>query len=105
MRMVVAWGVSAALGFAWYRRAGVGVISAKKLGKDYFLFAGEAYFGSLCFLYGLGHSELVVGTTLSSLAPIISAPAAVIMGLERWSWRRMGGVFGVVAGIVLLLGG
>jgi len=105
MRMVVAWAISAGLGFAWYRRRGVRFISLRELGRDGWLFAGEAFLGSYLFLYGLGHSDLVVGTTLSSLAPVISAPAAVIMGLERWSWRRMLGVAGVVTGIVLLVSG
>lgn len=67
------------------------------------LFALEGFGGSLFFLYGLSRSPLVIGTTLSSLAPAISMPVAVALGSERFSWTRALGVFGVILGVWLLV--
>src|SRR5581483_8845738 len=49
----------------------------------------DAIFGSVFFVYGLSHSDLAVGATLSSLAPLISVPIAVVMGEEKWSLPRL----------------
>lgn len=68
------------------------------------LFVLEAFGGSYLYLYGLSHSSLALGSTLSSLAPVISVPAALAFGLERFSLYRTLGVCVVVFGIWCLLG-
>ena len=69
------------------------------------LFACEAFGGSLFFLYGLSRSPLVIGTTLSSLAPVLSMPVACALGWERFSGKRALGVLFVILGVWLLVGG
>jgi drug/metabolite transporter (DMT)-like permease len=63
----------------------------------------DAVFGSVFFVYGLSHSDLAVGATLSSLAPLISVPIAVLAGEEKWSPPRLLAVATTVGGIVLLM--
>jgi drug/metabolite transporter (DMT)-like permease len=69
------------------------------------LFVFEAFGGSYFFLYGLSHSPLAIGSTLASLAPVISVPVALALGLESFSWRRTAAVITVVFGLFLLVGG
>lgn len=64
----------------------------------------DAIFGSLFYVYGLSHSDLAVGATLSSLAPLISVPFAVLSGEEAWSGQRLLAVSTTVSGVVLLVG-
>jgi drug/metabolite transporter (DMT)-like permease len=63
----------------------------------------EAGIGSSLFVYGLAHSDLAVGATLSSLAPLMSVPFALIYGEERWSLSRFAAVLITVAGVILLV--
>jgi drug/metabolite transporter (DMT)-like permease len=63
------------------------------------LFVIEAFGGSLFFMYGMAHASLPVASTLSSLAPVISVPVALVLRLERFSWIRTLGVCLVVMGI------
>ena len=63
----------------------------------------DALLGSILFVYGLGHTDLAVGASLSSLAPLLSVPIAIALGEERWSPPRLGAITATVAGIVLLL--
>ena len=67
------------------------------------VFALEAFGGSYLFLVGLTRSSLALGATLSSLAPVLSVPISVGMGLERLSWKKVAGVSLTVAGIAALL--
>lgn len=67
------------------------------------LFALEGFGGAAFFVYGMSHSPLAIGATLSSLAPVISVPIAITVGRERFSWLRTAGVCIVVTGIWLLL--
>jgi drug/metabolite transporter (DMT)-like permease len=63
----------------------------------------EACIGSSLFVYALAHTDLAVGATLTSLAPLISVPLAILLGEERWSAPRTAAVAGTVAGVVLLV--
>jgi drug/metabolite transporter (DMT)-like permease len=62
----------------------------------------EAFFGSYFFMYGLTHTSLVLGNTLSALAPVLSVPVSVALKLERFSWIRTLAVVTVVVGLSLL---
>lgn len=64
----------------------------------------DAVFGSLFYVYGLSHTDLAVGATLSALAPLISVPVAIVLGEERWSAPRFLAVLATVGGVVLLVG-
>ena len=72
--------------------------------KSLLLFVFEAFGGSLLFIYGLSHSPLAIGSTLSSLAPVLSVPVAWALGLERFSFFRTIGVIVVVVGLWFLVG-
>jgi drug/metabolite transporter (DMT)-like permease len=63
----------------------------------------EAGLGSSLFVYGLAHSDLAVGATLSSLAPLMSVPFALLYGEERWSPSRFVAVMVTVAGVIVLV--
>jgi drug/metabolite transporter (DMT)-like permease len=65
----------------------------------------EACVGSSLFVYGLSHTDLAVGATLSSLAPLMSVPFALFYREERWSLSRFVAVAATVAGIVILVAG
>jgi drug/metabolite transporter (DMT)-like permease len=79
------------------------LLPSKVLKKSLPLFAFEAFGGSACFMYGLAHSPLAVGSTLSSLAPVLAVPIAWMMGLEKLSLSRTLGVCVVVLGVWLLV--
>ncbi|HVU05206.1 MAG TPA: DMT family transporter [Polyangiaceae bacterium] len=63
----------------------------------------DAVVGSSCYVYGLSHTDLAVGATLSALAPVISAPVAIHAGEERWNARRFAAVMLTVAGVSVLV--
>ena len=63
----------------------------------------DAVIGSVCYVYGLSHTDLAVGATLTSLAPPISVPVGLAVGEETWSVPRFGAVVTTVAGVVLLV--
>jgi drug/metabolite transporter (DMT)-like permease len=65
----------------------------------------EACVGSSLFVYGLAHTDLAVGATLSSLAPLMSVPFALFYREERWSPPRFAAVTATVAGVVILIVG
>jgi drug/metabolite transporter (DMT)-like permease len=65
----------------------------------------EACVGASLFVYGLTHTDLAVGATLSSLAPLMSVPFALFYREERWSAPRFGAVAVTVAGIIVLIAG
>lgn len=66
-------------------------------------FALETGAGTFFYTYGLSHSPLAVGAALSSLAPVLAIPVALVMRTERFSARKSAGIVLVVAGVVLLL--
>jgi drug/metabolite transporter (DMT)-like permease len=63
----------------------------------------DAVLGSMCFVYGLASTDLAVGATLTSLAPLISVPIAIALGEERWSGPRFAAVAATVGGVILLV--
>ena len=65
----------------------------------------EACVGASLFVYGLAHTDLAVGATLSSLAPLLSVPFALVYREERWSPPRFVAVTATVAGVVILVVG
>ena len=65
----------------------------------------EACIGASLFVYGLAHTDLAVGATLSSLAPLMSVPFALLYQEERWSTPRFGAVAATVVGVVVLIVG
>jgi drug/metabolite transporter (DMT)-like permease len=67
------------------------------------LIAFEAFLGSATYLYGLSHSDVAIGATLTSLAPVLSVPLAVALKWEKFSLRKTLGVCVVVLGVTLLL--
>lgn len=103
IRMSIALGLS----FALSRLMAPGrpiLLGRRVLVRSAWLFAFEGFGGSVCYLYGLAHSPLVVGSTLTSLAPVISVPIAWALGLEKPSLPRTLGVLTVVLGLWLLVG-
>jgi drug/metabolite transporter (DMT)-like permease len=62
----------------------------------------DCLFGSFFFVYGLRATDLAVGATLTSLAPLLALPIALWLGLERASPPKLAAVVTTVAGIALL---
>jgi drug/metabolite transporter (DMT)-like permease len=65
----------------------------------------EACVGSSLFVYGLAHTDLAVGATLTSLAPLMAVPFALFYREERWSPTRFCAVAATVAGVIVLVAG
>jgi uncharacterized membrane protein len=72
--------------------------------RSLWVFVLEAFGGSYLYMYGLSHSPLAVGSTLASLAPVLSVPVALVLKLEKFSVFRTLGVLLVMFGIWLLIG-
>jgi drug/metabolite transporter (DMT)-like permease len=72
--------------------------------KNLWLFIVEGFIGGNFFMYGMGHSPLALGTTLASLAPVLSVPVTVALGIEKFSMVKTLGICTVVLGIWLLVG-
>ena len=103
IRMGLALGCNVLMG-RLFARGRPPALPLRELRRWWWAFLIEAYLGSSVFMYGLAHTSLAAGSTLSSLAPVVSVPVAVAMGLERFSWRRAGGVVAVLLGLRLLMG-
>ncbi len=108
IRMSAALLICGLLGLISQKRAGAPGwrpgLSLSDIGRNGWVFPVEAFGGSLFFAYGLANSPLVVGATLSSLAPILSVPLAWVAGDEKFSLKRGLGVALVTLGLTLLLG-
>ncbi len=75
-----------------------------KFTKKYFwVFFIEGFGGTFFFLYGMSHAPLAIGAALSSLAPVLVVPVALVMRTERFSLRKALFISLVVAGVCLLL--
>lgn len=68
------------------------------------VFLLESVGGTALFVVGLTRSPLAVAAALTSLAPVLSVPFAVVLGGERVGGRALLGIVVVTAGIVLLVG-
>ncbi len=67
------------------------------------VFLLESVGGTALFVVGLTHAPLAVAAALTSLAPVLSVPFAVLIGKERIGGRVLLGIVVVTAGIVLLV--
>jgi drug/metabolite transporter (DMT)-like permease len=106
IRMLLALILCGALG--WWRegRRSLGWrpwLQGSSLRSRFWVFPMEAFGGALFFAYGLTHSPLVLASTLSSLAPVLSVPLAWWNGTENVSFPRVLGVLVVTGGLYLLL--
>lgn len=59
--------------------------------------------GSVCYTYGIVHSDLALGATLSSLSPLVSLPIGALSGTERVTPAKVLAVTVTVAGVILLV--
>jgi DME family drug/metabolite transporter len=59
--------------------------------------------GSICFVYGIAHTDLALGATLSSLSPLVALPFAVALGSERITASRALAVCLTLSGVLLLV--
>jgi drug/metabolite transporter (DMT)-like permease len=59
--------------------------------------------GSIAFVYGITHTDLALGATLSSLSPLVALPIAAALGSERVTFGKAAAVTVTVAGVVLLV--
>lgn len=59
--------------------------------------------GSIAFAYGITHTDLALGATLSSLSPLVAMPIAAAMGTERLTLGKVIAVSITVGGVVLLV--
>lgn len=73
--------------------------------KNFPVFIFEGFGGAFFFVYGLTHAPLAVASTLSSLAPAISVPLAVMLGREKVTLLKAIGVLVVVVGVGWLMVG
>jgi drug/metabolite transporter (DMT)-like permease len=105
---------SVRMAMALFLSAGFGLLLAPKkplllpkaeIMRSSGIFVLESFIGSGLFIYGLAHSSLAVGSTLSSLAPVVSVPVALAMGIERFAIARVVGIVTVVCGLILLVAG
>lgn len=66
-------------------------------------FVTEACAGTFFYVYGLTHSSIAIGTTLTSLAPILSVPVAVALHWEKFSLAKLLGIVAGTVGVVMLV--
>jgi drug/metabolite transporter (DMT)-like permease len=59
--------------------------------------------GSVAFTYGITHTDLALGATLSSLSPLVALPIAAALGSERVTLGKIVAVSITVGGVVLLV--
>jgi drug/metabolite transporter (DMT)-like permease len=59
--------------------------------------------GSICYTYGITHTDLALGATLSSLSPLVALPIAAANRTEQLTLAKIVSVVVTVAGVVLLL--
>ncbi len=103
IRMIMALILSAGFGRLIAPQSSI-LLPKRQMVHSLWLFVLEAFAGSFFYVYGMSHSPLVLGSTLASLSPVLSVPAAFILGLEKFSILRTLGVILAVVGVWLLLG-
>ena len=79
------------------------LVPAREVRRAWPYFLLESVGGTALFVVGLTHSPLAVAAALTSLAPVLSVPFAVVIGRERLGGRVVAGIAVVTAGIVLLV--
>ena len=80
------------------------LVPAREMRHAWPVFLLESIGGTALFVIGLTRSPLAVAAALTSLAPVLSVPFAVVVGRERVGARALAGIVLVTAGIVLLVG-
>jgi drug/metabolite transporter (DMT)-like permease len=103
IRMIMALILSATFGRIFAAKSPI-LLPKRQFYQSLWVFVLEAFGGSYFYIYGLSHSPLALGSTLASLAPVISVPVALVLGLEKFSIFRTLGVILAVLGIWFLLG-
>ncbi|MBC7692165.1 MAG: DMT family transporter [Methylotenera sp.] len=104
LRMILAMSVSLFLSVIMTRKSKI-FLPWSALKKSLWIFIAEPVFGSFLFMYGLANSPMIIGSTLTSLAPVLSVPVAWALGLEKVSFLRTLGVAMGVTGLWLLMSG
>ena len=79
------------------------LVPAVEVRRSWPFFLLESVGGTALFVVGLTRSPLAVAAALTSLAPVLSVPFAVLIGRERLGARVVAGIAVVTAGIVLLV--
>ncbi len=105
IRFLIAWPILAATSALTTRPAKDDAVARGAYRALVPVALAEACVGSTLFVYGLAHTDLAVGATLSSLAPLMSVPFALLYHEERWSPPRFAAVTATVAGVVILIVG
>lgn len=67
------------------------------------IFIFEAFGGGFLYIYGMTHSSITVGSTLTSLSPVFAVPIAVFLGWEKFSLLKTLAILVVVLGGVLMV--
>ena len=103
LRLSIALFLCPLIGIAMHGTRSFKLIPAREFLPILPVFAVEAIAGPFFYVYGLSHSHLAIGAALTSLAPVISVPFALLLGHEKFSWAKTLGVTAVVAGIWVML--
>lgn len=86
------------------RRGSLSRVSPRVLLRELWLpLLLDAGLGSALFVYGIAHSDLALGATLSSLSPLVALGAAFVLGSERVTWGKLISVCLTLAGVFLLV--
>jgi drug/metabolite transporter (DMT)-like permease len=105
----------APLSFAWLRVAGTAIALSFLTGRDR-LPAGEGWRMTLfaltgvvlnqsLFLAGLAYTTVAVAAILITTIPVFTLAVAVVLGRDRLSTHRLGGIVVAGAGALLVVGG
>lgn len=78
-------------------------IPFRELKKYGWAFLMESFAGTIFFVYGIKNSPVAVGAILVSLAPVLSLPVGIWMGVEKISFKKVLGVLFVVLGLAALI--
>jgi drug/metabolite transporter (DMT)-like permease len=74
--------------------------------QDYWRFAYLGFFGvavnQTCFTIGLRYTSIAHASVIIALGPVYILILAVLMRLERWTWRKAGGTGVALAGVAVL---
>ncbi|HWE31244.1 MAG TPA: DMT family transporter [Polyangia bacterium] len=105
IRFLIAWPILAATSTLTVRPSKDDAVARAAYRSLVPVSLAEACVGSSLFVYGLAHTDLAVGATLSSLAPLLSVPFALFYREERWSPPRFFAVTATVAGVIILIVG
>ena len=102
-RALIALSLCPLLGLALHGKS-FRFVPARDLSAVIWVVVLEAFGGSFFFLYGISHSTLATGATLSSLAPVIALALAWMLGRKKIPLASALAIATVVLGIVLLVG-